>query len=130
MKDKVEWNASEHTTDGSLTSSLLDKSQLTKTCHPEIPITYHVAYSGAFFLLTSKPKERNSLQSTSEKLPLWNQSLTVTALFKPLWVYHYHNGYMHTGWQIILDTQMTPSKFSVMSLLKLRWTLSFTDRHR
>ena len=69
----------------------------------------------------------NQLQKNSL---FWNQSLTVMALFKPLWMYHYHNGYMNTGWQIILDIQMTPSKFSVMSLIKLRWTLSFTDRHR
>ena len=66
MKDKVEWNASECTTPGSLTSSLLDESQLTKGCHPALPITCH----GPFFPPTAKPKERNSLQSPSEKPPV------------------------------------------------------------
>ena len=66
MEDKVEWNASECTTRGSLTSSLLDESQLTKSCHPKLPITCH----GPFFPVTAKPKKRNSLQSTSEKPPV------------------------------------------------------------
>lgn len=66
MKDKVGWNTGENTTLDSLTSSLLElKDLLSKATH-------HLPSSdtSAFFLLTAKPKGRNPLQSTSEKLPL------------------------------------------------------------
>ena len=56
MKDKGEWNASRHTTHDSFTSTPLDKSQLTKTCHPKPPIPYHLAYSSPFFSADSKAK--------------------------------------------------------------------------
>ena len=76
-------------------------------------------------------QRKGILFSQLQKKPLfWNQSLTIMALFKPVEMYHSHNGYVNTGWQITVDLQMTPSKFSVMALIKLRWTLSFTDWHR
>lgn len=96
----------------------------------DLPSTYCILILVPFLLLTAKPKERNLLQSTLEKFPFWNQSLTVKALFKPLWLHYYNNSCRNTEWQITLDIQMAPFKCFVMSLIKLRWTLSFTDWHR
>lgn len=130
MWDEIEWNTSEHTTLGSLTSSLLDKTQLTKTCHPRLPITYHILPGGPFFCWQQSQKKGIPFHQLQKNSPLWNQSLTVKALFKWLWLSHYNNGYKNTEWQIILDIQMTPFKFSVMSLIKLRWALAFPEWHR
>lgn len=94
---------------------------------PPSKATHHLprSYTSAFFLLTAKPKGRNPLQSTSEKSPPFEIKAWLL-----LRLHHYNNGYRNTEWQIILDIQMTPFKFSVMSLIKLRWALSFSDWHR
>lgn len=85
------------------------------------------SYSRPVFLLTAKPREGNLLQSTREKFPFWNQSLSVKTPFKPLRLHRYHRSYKNTEWQIILAIQTSPFKFSIMSFTKLRWSLSFTD---
>lgn len=118
MKDTVECDTSEHVAQLTYTS-LLDE-----TAPKDLPSkgAHHLSRSwgSLFFLLTAK----HPLQ-LQKKLHFEIKAPIVKVLLKPLWLHHCNSGCKNTEWQ--LNIQMVPFKLSVISLIELRWTLSFQD---